>query len=43
MSSLRNNEETSRIGKKWLQEEDEELIKEIIDKKSYEEIALNHK
>jgi len=43
MTSLRNNEETSRIGKKWLQEEDEELMKELIDKKSYEEIALNHK
>jgi len=43
MTSLRNNEETSRCGKKWLQEEDEELMKEVIDKKSYEEIALNHK
>ena len=29
--------------KKWLLEEDEELMKELIDKKSYEEIALNHK
>jgi hypothetical protein len=41
--SLRNNEETSRVGKKWLQEEDEELMREISDKKTFEEIALNHK
>ncbi len=43
MDNLRNKEETSRVGKKWLLEEDEELMKELIDKKSYEEIALNHK
>jgi hypothetical protein len=43
MVSLRNNEETSRVGKKWLQEEDEELMREISDKKTFEEIALNHK
>jgi hypothetical protein len=43
MVSLRNNEETSRVGSKWLQEEDEELMREISDKKTYEEIALNHK
>ena len=33
----------SRIGKKWLLVEDEELKKEVEDKKSYEEIALNHR
>ena len=43
MDNLRKNEETSRVGKKWTVEEDEELMKELIDKKSYEEIALNHK
>jgi len=43
MDNLLNKEETSRVGKKWLLEEDEELMKELIDKKSYEEIALNHK
>jgi hypothetical protein len=43
MVSLRNNEETSRVGKKWLQEEDEELMRELTDKKTFEEIALNHK
>lgn len=36
-------EAKSRFGKKWFLDEDEELIKEIEDKKSYEEIALNHK
>jgi hypothetical protein len=41
--SLRNKEETSRVGKKWLQEEDEELMRELTDKKTFEEIALNHK
>ena len=41
--SLRNNEETSRVGSKWLQEEDEELMRELTDKKTFEEIALNHK
>ena len=43
MANLRKNEETSRVGKKWTVEEDEELMKELNDKKSYEEIALNHK
>jgi hypothetical protein len=43
MVSMRNNEETSRVGKKWLQEEDEELMRELSDKKTFEEIALNHK
>lgn len=33
----------TRVGCKWLLNEDEELIKEIQDKKSYEEIAINHK
>ena len=43
MANLQKNEETSRIGKKWLQEEDDELLRELYDKKTYEEIALNHK
>ena len=42
-ANLQQNEETSRIGKKWLQEEDDELLRELDDKKTYEEIALNHK
>jgi len=36
-------EELSRVGKKWLKEEDEELRNEILLNKSYDEIALNHK
>ena len=42
-NSSRNKEETSRVGAKWLQEEDEELMRELTDKKTFEEIALNHK
>ena len=30
-------------GKKWTNIEDNQLITEINDKKSYDEIALNHK
>lgn len=40
---LRNNEQTSRAGKKWLSEEDDELVQEVTDKKSFEDIALKHK
>jgi len=37
------NEEISRAGSKWLLDEDEKLVKEINDKKTIEEIALEHK
>ena len=40
---LRKNEETSRAGSKWFPDEDEKLVKEITDKKTIEEIALEHK
>ena len=40
---LQHNEETSRVGNKWLSEEDYKLLKEITDKKSFEDIALEHK
>ena len=43
LSDLRNNQETSRVGNKWLAEEDAKLIDEINDKKSFQEIALEHK
>jgi ribosomal protein S21 len=43
MSLLKSIEETSNVGKKWTTEEDEKLVQEIKDKKSYEEIALEHK
>ena len=41
-SKLNDNPETSRVGKRWLPEEDEQLLKEIEDNKTYEEIALEH-
>jgi len=41
--TLGEKEETSNVGKKWTTEEDEKLVKEIKDKKTYEEIALEHK
>jgi hypothetical protein len=40
---IKNNEEQSRIGVKWIPEEDAKLELEINEKKSYEEIALEHK
>lgn len=44
ISDLTSNEEKlSRVGKKWLQEEDVILVREINDKKTFEEISLEHK
>lgn len=43
VSELRKNEETAKAGKKWLPEEDSKLIQEVTDKKTYDEIALEHK
>ena len=43
VKDLRKNEETSRAGNKWLPEEDDKLVQEISDKKSFEDIALEHK
>lgn len=40
---LREDENLKNTGVKWTTDEDEELIKEITEKKTYEEIALNHK
>ena len=37
------NDEIVNVGKKWLQEEDDLLVKEIEENKTFEEIALNHK
>jgi hypothetical protein len=37
------NVNTSRSYNKWLPEEDTKLIQEIIDDKTFEEIALEHK
>jgi hypothetical protein len=43
MLELRCNDETSNVGTKWTIEEDTKLVQEIIDNKTYEEIALEHK
>jgi hypothetical protein len=43
MQELRNNDETSNAGNKWTIEEDNKLIQEITDDKTYEEISLEHK
>lgn len=37
------NEERSRVGSKWSSEEDDKLLKEFTDKKTFDEIALEHK
>lgn len=44
MTHLMSNEEKlSRVGKKWLPEEDTILLTEITDKKTFEEIAFEHR
>jgi hypothetical protein len=43
MLEMRDNEETMNVGKKWTVEEDNKLLEEITDNKTYEEIALEHK
>jgi len=43
MLKMRSVEETTNAGKKWSIEEDNKLVQEITDKKTYEEIALEHK
>jgi hypothetical protein len=40
---LKDQEETSRVGTKWLSDEDEKLVEEISNNKTYDEIALEHK
>ena len=43
MQELRSKEETLNVGTKWTIVEDNKLVQEIIDDKSFEEIALEHK
>jgi hypothetical protein len=43
LKELKSNEDTSNAGTKWTIDEDEKLVQEIVDNKSYEEIALEHK
>jgi hypothetical protein len=43
LQDLGSNDETINIGKKWTIEEDDRLVQEFMDNKTYEEIALEHK
>ena len=43
MLKMRSVEETMNVGTKWTIEEDNKLVQEITDNKTYEEIALEHK
>ena len=43
MLQMRSVEETMNAGKKWTIEEDNKLVQEITENKTYEEIALEHK
>jgi hypothetical protein len=43
ITTLKNNEITSRAYNKWTLKEDLQLIKEVDDKKTFKEIALMHK
>jgi len=43
IQDLRNNDETSRAGNKWLSDEDAKLCQEIKSNISYDDIALEHK
>ena len=41
--TLQKNPETERHGLKWMKEEDDELLEEVNNKKSIDDIAKNHK
>jgi len=43
MLELRSKDENSNVGTRWTIEEDNRLVEEIIENKTYEEIALEHK
>lgn len=43
MLDLRSKDDTVNVGTKWMIEEDNRLVQEIKEKKTYEEIALEHK
>ena len=43
IQELRSKDETLNAGTKWTIEEDNKLVQEITDNKTYEEIALEHK
>jgi hypothetical protein len=43
MLQMKSVEETINVGKKWTIEEDNKLVQEITENKTYEEISLEHK
>ena len=43
MLKIRSEDDTMNVGKKWAKEEDNKLLEEITDNKTYKEIALEHK
>jgi hypothetical protein len=43
MLKIRSEDDTMNVGKKWAIEEDNKLLEEITDNKTYKEIALEHK
>jgi hypothetical protein len=43
MLELRSKDDTLNVGTRWTIEEDNRLVEEIIENKTYEEIALEHK
>jgi hypothetical protein len=43
MLELRSKDDTVNVGTRWTIEEDNRLVEEIIENKTYEEIALEHK
>lgn len=43
LKDIRSNNETSNAGIKWCKDEDDKLVQEIMENKTYEEIALEHK
>jgi len=43
MIELRSKDDTLNVGTRWTIEEDNRLVEEIIENKTYEEIALEHK
>ena len=43
LKELQKNNVTSRCGMKWLKDEDDKLLSEILEHKTYDDIALEHR
>lgn len=43
LKELQKNDVTSRCGMKWLKDEDDKLLSEILEHKTYDDIALEHR